>query len=139
MGLLLHPERRYLVHALGNELALTVDACERAVPRHLLQRIRNVSRRRGATIRGVGACKIPTGFYLSEMITEYVVLLIRYKCSPIKPSMLFLSATLNPVLSRSSWDGNGSILEDEFWREHFLLHNSSFSCLSPMCQLNLLT
>lgn len=45
-----NPERGYLVHALGNKLSLAVDAGERAVPRHLLQRVRNISRRRGAAI-----------------------------------------------------------------------------------------
>lgn len=68
--LLSNPERRYLVHALGNELSLTVDARERAVPRHLLQRIRNISRRRGAAICRVGTWDISTDFYWFERTTE---------------------------------------------------------------------
>lgn len=36
--------------------------------------------------------------------------------SPIKASIFFFSAALNPVLSSSSWDGKRSILEEEFWR-----------------------
>lgn len=43
-------ETFYLVHALWYEFALTVDACERAVSGHLLQSIRNIARRRRATI-----------------------------------------------------------------------------------------
>lgn len=34
--------------------------------------------------------------------------------SPIKASMLFLSAALKPVLSSSSWDGRRSMLDEEF-------------------------
>jgi len=43
----------YLVHALWNELALTVDAGERAVSGHLLQSIRNIAWRRRTTIGGL--------------------------------------------------------------------------------------
>lgn len=56
--LLSNPEGTYLVHALRNKLSLAVDACERAVPRHLLQRVRNISRRRGAAICRMGTCEI---------------------------------------------------------------------------------
>lgn len=52
------PEGTYLVHALRNKLSLAVDACERAVPRHLLQRVRNIPRRRGAAICRMGTCEI---------------------------------------------------------------------------------
>lgn len=67
-ALLSNPERRYLVHALGNELPLTVDAGEGAIPRHLLQCVRNITRRRGAAICRVGTCEIVADFYWSETI-----------------------------------------------------------------------
>lgn len=54
---------------------------------------------------------------------------VKSQCSPIKASMLFLSVTLNPVLSRSSWDGKRSILEEEFWRKHSLVTHFRFSLL----------
>lgn len=49
------PEWWYLVHALRNELSLAVDAGEGAVPRHLLECVRNVSWRRGAAVCRMGA------------------------------------------------------------------------------------
>ena len=49
------PECWYLVHALRDELSLAVDAGEGAVPRHLLERVGDVSRRRRAAVRRVGA------------------------------------------------------------------------------------
>lgn len=45
----------YLVHALRNELSLAVDAGEGAVPRHLLERVGNISWRRGAAVCRMGA------------------------------------------------------------------------------------
>lgn len=112
------PAPRYLVHALGNELPLTVDAGEGAVSGHLLERVGNISRRRRAAVRRMGAW----GVWWRRGRDFFSVWVKRMKrceqahCSPIKASMLFLSATLNPVLSSSSWDGNRSMLEEEFWR-----------------------
>lgn len=49
------PLRHYLIHALGDELALAVDAGKGAVAGHLLQRVGDVARWRRAAVRGVGA------------------------------------------------------------------------------------
>lgn len=69
--------RRYLVHALGDELPLTVDAGEGAVPRHLLQSVRDVSRRRRAAVRGVGADQHQHALLVSRPEARVVQLLVR--------------------------------------------------------------
>lgn len=47
--------RWYLVHALRYELPLAVDAGEGSVPRHLLERVGDITWRRGAAVRRMGA------------------------------------------------------------------------------------
>lgn len=47
--------RWYLVHALRYELSLAVDAGEGSVPRHLLERVGDITWRRGAAVRRMGA------------------------------------------------------------------------------------
>lgn len=59
----------------------------------------------------------PFGFesYFSES-DFYASLSVRHE-SPIKACIVFLSATRNPVLSSSSWDGRRSM----FWRNRPVL------------------
>lgn len=71
--------RHYLVHALRDKLPLAVDAGEGAVPCHLLQSVGDVSRRRRAAIRGVGADQRQHALLVGRPEARVVQLLVRWQ------------------------------------------------------------